>query len=65
MGFQFVDGSKRFINLFLNYTLLPLKGQRDALKLAVTDDNGVIVAGGNAGTEFCLLYTSPSPRDCS
>ena len=52
VGFQFVDGGKRFINLFLNDTFLPLKGQRDALKLAMPDDDGIVVAGGDAGTEF-------------
>ena len=52
MGFQFVDGGKRFINLFLNDTLLPFKGQWDALKLRMADDDGIVVAGGDAGTEF-------------
>ena len=33
IGFQFVDGGKRFINLLLNNALLPLIGQRNALKL--------------------------------
>ena len=62
MGFQFVDGGKRFINLLLNDTLLPLKGQRDSFKLAVPDDNGIIVAGGDAGTEFLRLAVSKSLR---
>ena len=38
IGFQFVDSQKSFRNLILNNTLLPLKRQRDALELAVTDD---------------------------
>ena len=50
--FQLVDGGKRFINLLLNDTLLPLKGQRNALELAMPDDDGIIVAGGDAGAEF-------------
>ena len=52
MDFQLVDGGKRFINLLLNDTLLPLKGQRNALKLAVPNDDGIVVAGGDAGAEF-------------
>ena len=52
MGFQFVDCGKRFINLLLNDALLPFKGQRYALKLAVPDDDRIVVAGGDAGAEF-------------
>ena len=52
VDFQLIDGGKRFINLLLNDTFLPLKGQRDALKLAMPDDNGIVVPGGDAGTEF-------------
>ena len=52
VDFQFIDGGKRFINLLLNDTFLPLKGQRDALKLAMPDDDGIVVPGGDAGTEF-------------
>ena len=46
VDFQLIDGGKRFINLLLNDTFLPLKGQRDALKLAMPDDDGIVVAGG-------------------
>ena len=52
MDFQLVDGGKRFINLLLNNALLPLKGQRDSFKLAVSDDDGIVVPGGDAGAEF-------------
>ena len=52
MDFQLIDGGKRFINLLLNDTLLPLKGQRDALKLAMPDDDGIVVPGGDTGAEF-------------
>ena len=63
VDFQFIDGGKRFINLLLNDTLLPLKGQWNALKLTVPDDNGIVVAGGNTGTEFFLrLAVSKSLR---
>ena len=41
----FFDGLLDFIHLFLNQSLLPLCGQRDFLKLRVTDTNGIIVAG--------------------
>ena len=56
MGFQLVDGGNRFINLLLNDTLLPLKGQRNALKLAMPDDDGIIVAGGDAGAELLAVF---------
>ena len=52
VDFQLIDGGKRFINLLLNNTLLPLKGQRNALKLAVPNDDSIVVAGGDAGAEF-------------
>jgi len=52
VDFQLIDGGKRFINLLLNDTLLPLKGQRNALKLTVPDDDRIVVAGGDAGAEF-------------
>ena len=55
VDFQLIDGGKRFINLLLNNTLLPLKGQRNALKLAVPNDDSIVVAGGDAGAEFCGL----------
>jgi len=55
VDFQLVDGGKRFINLLLNDTLLPLKGQRNALKLAVPDDDGIVVPGGDAGAEFFTI----------
>ena len=55
MGFQFVDGGKRFINLLLNDAFLPFKGQWDALKLAVPDDDRIVVAGGDAGAEFFTI----------
>jgi len=52
VGFQLVDGGKRFINLLLNDTLLPLKRKWDSFKLRMTDDDGIVIAGGDAGTEF-------------
>ena len=52
IGFQLVDSQERFRNLILNNTLLPLKRKRDALKLRMTDDNGIVIAGGDAGAEL-------------
>ena len=62
VDFQLIDGGKRFINLLLNDTFLTLKGQRDALKLAMPDDDGIVVPGGDAGTEFLRLAVSKSLR---
>ena len=55
MGFQFVDGGKDLVDLLLNDALLPLKGQRNALKLRMANDDGIIVPGGDAGTEFFAI----------
>ena len=67
MDFQLVDGGKRFINLLLNDALLPLKGQRNALKLAVPDDDSIVVAGGDTGAEFfavgCLKVLAPCHQE--
>ena len=52
IGFQFLDGGKRFINLLLNDALLPFIRQRNTLKLAVADDDCIIVPGGDSGAEF-------------
>ena len=62
VDFQLADGGKRFINLLLNDTLLPLKGQRNALKLTVPDDDGIVIAGGDTGAEFLRLAVSKSLR---
>lgn len=62
VDFQLIDGGKRFINLLLNNTLLPLKGQRNALKLAVPNDDSIVVAGGDAGAEFLRFAVSKSLR---
>ena len=55
VDFQLIDGGKRFINLLLNDALLPLKGQRNTLKLAMTDNDGIVVAGGDAGAELFAI----------
>lgn len=44
------------VQLLLQKCLLPLDGNRNFLKLAVTDDDGIVIAGGNSGTEaFSIL----------
>ena len=36
----------------MQHPLLPFSGDRNALKLAVSDDDGIVVAGGDAGAEL-------------
>ena len=46
------------VDLLLQVHLLALKGKRDLFKLAVSDDDDIEVARGNAGAEFfsvCLF----------
>ena len=52
IGFQFIDSQECFHNLILNNALLPLKRKWDSFKLRMTDDNGIVIAGGNAGAEL-------------
>ena len=44
-----------FIHLFLNQTLLSFCGQGYLFKLAVSDDNCIVVAGRNSRTEFFAI----------
>ena len=62
------DGCRQDVeHSLLQEPLLPFSGNGDALKLAVADDNGVIVAGGNAGAELlavaCLKVLFGSHKD--
>ena len=50
--FRFFDGLLDFIHLFLNQTLLSFCGQGYLFKLAVSDDNCIIITGRNSRTEF-------------
>ncbi len=61
VNFQLIDGGKRFINLLLNDTFLPLKGQRDALKLAMPDDDGIVVLQWRCGHRIFCGWQSQSP----
>ena len=55
LRFCFFDGLLDFIHLFLNQTLLSFCGQGYLFKLAVSDDNCVVVAGRNSRTEFFAI----------
>ena len=46
------NGRRNIVNLAFNRGNLPFPGQGDTLKLAVADDNGVIVACGDPGAEL-------------
>ena len=52
VGLHFLNAQGDFLDLILQQTLLPFKGNGDALKLAVADDHGVIIAGGDPGAEL-------------
>ena len=46
------DGSLNLVDLLLDDLLLPLKGEGNLLELRMTDDDRIIVAGGDTGTEL-------------
>ena len=48
-------------NLILQKPLLPLPADGDFLKLAVTDDNRIIVAGGDPGAELFAVFRFKVP----
>ena len=54
--FKFGKRTFNLVNLFPELTLLPLGRQRDFLKLAMSDDDGIIVTGRNSGTKFLTVY---------
>lgn len=56
-GFKLFQPLLDLPNLFLKQPLLSFLRNGDTLKLAVTDDDGIVVAGGNATTElFTVLW---------
>ena len=55
LRFRFFDGLLDFIHLFLNQTLLSFCGQGYLFKLAVSDDNRIIITGRNSRTEFFAI----------
>ena len=53
--FEFFDTVFDLCDLFGQKTFLPLLGNRDFLKLRVTNDNCVIRSGGNSRTELLTV----------
>ena len=49
------DAVHDLVHLLLQHLLLTLKGERDLFQLAVSDDDGVIVAGGDAAAEALAI----------
>ena len=56
VGFQFPNACGDFFNLVLQQRLLPFLADGDFFKLAVSDDNRIIIAGGNSGAEFLPVF---------
>ena len=54
--FQFRNALRYLIKLLFKDRPLPFNAHRDFFKLAVTDDDGIIIAGGNSAAElFAVL----------
>ena len=53
---QVADAVQNLPQLFLQDGPLPLYGHRDFLQLRVSDDDGVVVASGNAPTELLAIF---------
>ena len=53
--FQFFNRPFNLINLFPQLAFLPFCGQGNTFKLTVTDNNCIVIAGGNSGTEFLAV----------
>ena len=51
VALQLPNAVQNFLLLLLQNELLPLLGHGDLLKLAVADDDGIVVAGGDPGAE--------------
>ena len=54
--FQFFNALGDFLDLFPQQPLLPFYGNGNPFKLTVPDDNGVVIAGGNAGAELFAVF---------
>ena len=52
---KFRESGLNLVDLLFQKPCLPLFGDGDALKLAVADDNGVVVPGGNPGAELLAV----------
>ena len=55
------DGQQHLVDLPLQDLPLPLTGQGDLHQLTVADDNGVIIAGGNAGAQPAAIVLFKVP----
>ena len=53
---QFLNALGDFLNLFPQQPLLPFHGDRNPLELAMSDNNGVVIAGGNTGAELLAVF---------
>ena len=53
--FEFCNRSLNLINLFTQLALLTFRRKRDFFKLTVTDNDCIIVTGGNSRTEFLAV----------
>ena len=55
LPFQFCDCTFDFVNLLSQLSFLSFRRKRNTLKLAVTDDNSIIVAGCDTGAELLTI----------
>ena len=53
---QVADAVHNLLKLFLQNGSLPLYGHRNFLQLGMTDDDSVVIAGGNAATESLAVF---------
>ena len=51
IAFQLPNAVQNFLLLLFQYEFLPFLGHGDLFKLAVADDDGIVVAGGDPGAE--------------
>ena len=57
LPFHFCNGVFDFINLLSQLPFLTLRRERNLFKLAVTDNNRIVVAGRNPGTELLSVFS--------
>ena len=49
------QSQRNIVNLTLDNSLLPFRGERHTLKLRMTDHDGIVIAGCNAGAELLTI----------
>ena len=59
--FQLGDRIRDFVDLFPEKPFLPLCRDRDLLELGMSDDNGIIIAGGDPGAELLPVFRFKIP----